>query len=114
MRGHLRARVTQHDSVLLSPCTKKKHRHTRLGNPNGGISTGVFSVHSNWSIPKTKIMYVIFSGWSELSNFWTFPNEKILGVVSPHLPGEILRAALVNVSRFLSIFPSSSLSFRQF
>ena len=34
-----------------------------------------------------------------------------LGVVSPHLPGEILRAVLVKFGQF---FPSFSVSFSQF
>ena len=44
-------------------------------------------------------MYVIFSGWSVF-----LEDVQKLGVVSPHLPGEILRAALVNFSRFSLVF----------
>ena len=37
-----------------------------------------------------------------------------LGVVSPHLPGEILRVVLVSFSHFQLIFPSFSLNLSQF
>ena len=48
-------------------------------------------------------------------------SKPLLGVVLPHLPGEILRAVLVNFSRFfprpqsiLVDFPLFSVSFSQF
>ena len=41
-------------------------------------------------------------------------SQTLLGVVSPHLPGEILGAVLANFSQFYLIFPSFSLSLNQF